>query len=99
MNDMQFYTLIAIPLLGILLNSVVAISMNSRMSTVEARMLNLENKLEARMLSVESKLEARLLSVESKLEARMVNLENTFTTRFDLLMGRLMDLEREIHKG
>ena len=32
------------------------------------------------------------------LEARMLNLENTFTTRFDLLMGRLIELEKEIHK-
>jgi hypothetical protein len=31
------------------------------------------------------------------LEGRMANLENTFTTRFDLLMGRLIELEKEIH--
>ena len=35
----------------------------------------------------------------TSVEARMLNLENTFTTRFDLLMGRLTDLEKEIHKG
>ena len=52
--------LIAIPLLGILVNALVFMSLNSRMSTVEARMMNLEN---------------------------------TFTSRFDLLMGRLVDLE------
>lgn len=32
----------------------------------------------------------------SALETRMINLENTFTTRFDLLMGRLIELEKEI---
>ncbi len=65
MTNEQFYVLIAVPLLGILLNSLVFLSLNSRMSSVEARMLNLEN---------------------------------TFTTRFDLLMGRLIELEKEIHK-
>lgn len=39
-------------------------------------------------------LNARMAAVE----ARMLNLENTFTKRFDLLMGRLTDLEKEIHK-
>ncbi len=61
----QFYTLIAIPLLGILLNALVFRSLNSGVSS---------------------------------LESRMMNLENTFTTRFDLLMGRLSDLEKEIHR-
>ncbi|MEJ7606347.1 MAG: hypothetical protein WKF37_08780 [Bryobacteraceae bacterium] len=61
----QFYTLIAIPLLGILLNALVFLSLNSRVSSVEIRMMNLEN---------------------------------TFTTRFDLLMGRLIELEKEIHR-
>ena len=65
MSHEQFYVLIAIPVLGILLNSLVFLSLNSRMSSVEARMLNLEN---------------------------------TFTPRFDLLMGRLIELEKEIHK-
>ena len=65
MTNEQFYVLIAIPVLGILLNSLVFLSLNSRMTSVEARMLNLEN---------------------------------TFTTRFDLLMGRLIELEKEIHK-
>jgi hypothetical protein len=32
------------------------------------------------------------------LEARMLSLEATFTVRFDLLMGRLTDLEKEIGK-
>lgn len=64
MSNEQFYTLIGIPLLGILLNTLVFLSLNSRMTSVEGRILNLEN---------------------------------TFTARFDLLMGRLMDLEKDIH--
>jgi hypothetical protein len=28
-----------------------------------------------------------------------MNLENTFTTRFDLLMGRLIELKKELYKG
>jgi hypothetical protein len=31
------------------------------------------------------------------LEGRMLNLGNTFTTRFDLLMGRLIEIGKEIH--
>jgi hypothetical protein len=66
MTNEQFYTLISIPILGILLNALVFVSLNSPMNSVEARMMNLEN---------------------------------TFTIRFDLLMGRLIELEKEIHKG
>ena len=64
MSNEQFYILVGVPVLGILLNALVFLSLNSRMTTVEARMMNLEN---------------------------------TFTTRFDLLMGRLIELEKEIH--
>ena len=92
MTNQQLYLVIGIPsfiaLLGILTNALVFQSLNSRMTSLEARMLNLENKLEA-----------RILNLENKLEARLINLENTFTTRFDLLMGRLIDLEKEIHRG
>lgn len=65
-SNEQFYVLVSVPILGILVNALVFLSLNSRMSTVEARMMNLEN---------------------------------TFTTRFDLLMGRLIELEKEIHRG
>ena len=64
MTNEQFYVLIAIPVLGILLNGLVFMSLNARMSSVEARMMNFEN---------------------------------TFTARFYLLMGRLGELERQIH--
>jgi hypothetical protein len=73
MTNEQFYILVGVPILGILMNTLVFLSLNARMSAVESRM--------------------------SALELRMTNFENTFTTRFDLLMGRLMDLEKEIHKG
>ncbi|MGI8745211.1 MAG: hypothetical protein ACR2NN_22090 [Bryobacteraceae bacterium] len=49
---------------------------------------------------ISAALNGRIASVEtrmSSLETRMLNLENTFTTRFDLLMGRLIELEKEIH--
>ena len=70
MTNEQFYILVGVPVLGILLNALVFLSLNARMSTVEGRM--------------------------AALELRMSNFENTFTTRFDLLMGRLIDLEKEI---
>ncbi len=65
MTNEQFYVLIGIPVLGILLNALVFQSLSARMSSVEAR---------------------------------MINIENTFTTRFDLLMGRLTDLEKDLHR-
>ena len=39
-------------------------------------------------------LNARMFLIES----RMLNFENTFTSRFDLLMGRLTDVDKEIHR-
>ena len=48
MTNEQFYIVIAVPLLGILLNTLVFLSLNPRMSSVEARMLNLENTFTAR---------------------------------------------------
>ena len=54
-----------IPVLGISLNGLVFLSLNSRMSTVKTRMMNLEN---------------------------------TFTTGFEILMDRLIKLEKDIHK-
>jgi hypothetical protein len=57
--------------------------------------INFSSTLNARMTSFESSINARMAS----LEARMLHLESTFTTRFDLLMGRLTDLEKEIHRG
>ena len=65
MSNEQFYVLIGIPVLGILLNALVFQSLSARMSSVESRMMNIEN---------------------------------TFTTRFDLLMGRLTDLEKDLHR-
>ena len=46
--------------------------------------------LSARM----SRLEARMLGLENRIEARMLALETSMNTRFDLIMGRLTDLER-----
>ncbi len=78
MTNVQFYVLIAIPALGILVNALVFQGVFHSQNTLTARM---------------SSIEARIASVET----RMLNLENTFTTRFDLLMGRLMEVEKEIH--
>jgi hypothetical protein len=52
MSNEQFYTLVAIPIVGILLNALVFTSLNSRMSSVESRMMNLENTFTARFDSV-----------------------------------------------
>ena len=52
---------------------------------------HLSTALNGRMTGLESRI--------NSLEARMLSLENTFTTRFDLLMGRLIELEKEIHRG
>lgn len=69
---------------------------------VMAYMNGLFKALNAPMLSVDHGLNARLNSIESRLasiEGRMMNLETTVTARFDLLMGRLTDLEKEIRKN
>ncbi len=85
MTNEQFYLVIGIP--GVL--SLVGILLNA------ALYVNFSSTLNARMTSFEGSVNVRIAS----LEARMLALENTFTTRFDLLMGRLTDLEKEIHRG
>jgi len=103
MTNEQLYLVIGIPgllsLLGILLNATLYINFSS---TLNARMTSFETSIHARMTSFEASMEAREASMSARmasLEARMLHLENTFTTRFDLLMGRLTDLEKEIHRG
>ena len=80
MTNEQFYIAVGAPILAILvgmsINALMFLSLNSRMSALETRVENLQNRI----------------------ESRIQNLENTFTTRFDLLMGRLIELEKEIHK-
>jgi hypothetical protein len=67
MTDTQLYLAVGIPtvavLLGILMNGLLYNSLSTRMSTVEARMLSLEN---------------------------------TFTARFDILMGVLSEVQVRI---
>lgn len=88
-------------------------TLNARMTSFEtsinARMTSFETSMNARMAALESSMNARMAGMEARIggieariggiEARMLNLENTFTTRFDLLMGRLTDLENEIHRS
>jgi hypothetical protein len=75
MTDTQLYLAIGVPsfvvLMGMLMNGLLFLGINSRMTGLEGRISSIEN--------------------------RMLNLENTFTTRFDLLMGRLIGLEKEVH--
>lgn len=85
MTNEQLYLVIGIP--GLL--SLLGILLNATLY------INFSSTLNARMTSFEASMLARMAS----LEARMLHLESTFTTRFDLLMGRLTDLEKEIHRG
>ena len=80
MTNTQLYLVIGIP--GLL--SLVGILLNA------ALYVNFSSTLNARMTSFETSMNARMAA----LEARMLSLENTLTTRFDLLMGRLTDIER-----
>jgi hypothetical protein len=50
--------------------------------------------LNGRIGTIENLLSTRISSVES----RMLSLENTFTARFDLIMGRMTELEKQIHE-
>jgi len=99
MTNEQLYLVIGIPgllaLVGILTNALLYTSLNSRMTALGNRMTALENRIETRMAALEARIEARMAT----LEGRMVSFENTFTTRFDLLMGRLTDLEKDVHRG
>jgi hypothetical protein len=113
MTDEQLYLVIGIPcllsLLGILLNAALFTNFSS---TLNARMTSFETSTHAQMASFEVSMGAREASMNARmaafeaainlrmasLEARMLQLENTFTTRFDLLMGRLTDLEKELHR-
>jgi hypothetical protein len=91
MTNTQLYLVIGIPsllsLVGILLNTALYVNFST---TMNARMTSFETSMNARMAALETSMNARMAS----LETRMSNLENTFTTRFDLLMGRLTDIER-----
>jgi hypothetical protein len=98
MTNTQLYLVIGIPgllsLVGILLNAALCVNFSS---TLNARMTSFETSINARMAALEGSMNARMAAMESRIaamEARMLNLENTFTTRFDLLMGRLTDIER-----
>ena len=50
----------------------------------------INSNLNARMGAIE----LRMTALENRIEARMSALESTMMTRFDLLMGRLADLEK-----
>ena len=105
MTDTQLYLAIGVPILfnaaliGVLIAYVNGIgsSLNSRLAAGESALNNRlaasESSLNNRLAASESSLNSRMTA----LEARMLSLENTFTTRFDLLMGRLIELEKEIH--
>ncbi len=54
----------------------------------------INGNLNARMGAIE----LRMTALENRIEVWMSALEGTMITRFDLLMGRLADLEKEIHK-
>jgi len=74
MTDQQLYLTVGVPsfvaLMGILVNGLLYISLNSRMSALDSRM--------------------------TALEARMAGLEATFTARFDLMMGKIMELDTRL---
>lgn len=91
MTDQQLYLVIGVPgvlaLVGILLNAALYSNFSS---TLNARITSNETAVLARMASIDTRI--------GLLESRMQSLENTVMTRFDLIMGRLNDLEKEIHR-
>lgn len=88
LTNQELFLAIGIPMLfnGVLIGLM--------WNALSARITSLETNLNARIGTIETSTNARTGS----LETRMLNLENTMTTRFDLLMGRLNDLEKEIHR-
>ena len=64
-------------LIGILINNARINDLNSRMGSMEGRLINIENKFDSR---------------SGGLENRIASLENKFDTRFDLLLSKVVDL-------
>jgi hypothetical protein len=94
-TNVQLYLSIGIPtlavLVGILLNGFLYnslnTSLNGRIGSFEGRIGSLEGRI--------GNLEGRIGSLETRiggLETRMASLETTMTARFDLIMGKLVDL-------
>ena len=67
MTDLQLYLAIGVPML---MNGVLFLALNSRMSALDSRM--------------------------TALDSRMTSLEGTFTARFDLMMGKIMDVDTRL---
>ena len=87
MTNEQLYLAIGIPILfnaGMVAILMFVISMNK--TNINARMTSMES----RMTSIESRMLA--------LEKRMTDFEASMGARFDLIMGRLVELEKEILK-
>ena len=80
MTNEQLYLAIGVPLAANVLGLFVLNLINSNIN--------------ARMTSLETSINTRITSLETRLENRMVSLESSLMARFDLLMGRLSDLEK-----
>jgi hypothetical protein len=79
MTNMQFYILMAVPLLGVLLNGLVFQALNSRMTdlrvSINDRFASLEKIMDARfeaanqsLMRVEGVIDARLSSLDERLK-------------------------------
>jgi len=64
MTDSQLYLVIGLPtlavVLGMITNGFLFNALSARMSSLEARMLALENRMEARLLALETSVNQRI---------------------------------------
>jgi hypothetical protein len=65
-------------LIGILLN-------NGRLTDLNSRVMSMDNRIENRLNNIENRF--------ANLENRLTNLDHKFDTRFDLLLGKVVDLD------
>ncbi|MDR3700745.1 MAG: hypothetical protein P4L56_13965 [Candidatus Sulfopaludibacter sp.] len=89
MTDTQLYLAIGIPTIALVLGMI---GNGFLFNALSARMSSLDSGLSERMSSLDNGLSGRM----SGLENRMLALETSMNARFDLIMGRLSDLDTRL---
>ena len=85
MTDTQLYLVIGIPTIALVLGMI---GNGYLFNALSARMSDLDRGFSGRMIGLESRM--------GSLENRMLALETSMNTRFDLIMGRLSDLDTRL---
>jgi hypothetical protein len=96
MTDVQLYFAIGLPVFAFLLNIAAGLlqtsSINSRITSVEARIGAGESTTNSRIEGLESTLSARIAGLESTMNSRFNSLE----TRFETLTGKVVEIDNRL---